>query len=263
MSELLSDPAFVAVAVIAVLITGISKGGFGGMALMAVPVMSLVISPIQAAGIVLPLLIPMDIMSIWAYRKRFDRKIIALLLPAATIGITIGALTARWVNDDIVRLIVGIIAIVFVVYRWAGAWYARRSANPEGNAPPKPPNRALGFFLGACSGFTSFLAHAGSPPYQVYVLPQRLPRDVYAGTGIIFFATVNALKLIPYSLVGQFSTTNLSVSAVLLPLVPVGVFIGFWLNRRLREDVFYAIVMTAILLVGIRLIWDGANNVFG
>ena len=199
-------------------------------------------------------------MSIWVYRKRFDRKIIALLLPAATIGITIGALTARWVNDDIVRLIVGVIAIVFVVYRWAGAWRARGSTAAGG---AKPPNRTLGFFLGACSGFTSFLAHAGSPPYQVYVLPQRLPKDVYAGTGIIFFATVNALKLIPYSLVGQFSTTNLSVSAVLLPLVPIGVFIGFWLNRRLREDVFYAIVMTAILIVGIRLIWDGANNVLG
>lgn len=261
MSDFLSDPAFVAVAVVAVLITGISKGGFGGMALLAVPVMSLVISPIQAAGIILPLLIPMDIMSIWAYRKRFDKNIIVLLLPAATIGITVGALTARWVNDDIVRLIVGVIAIVFVLYRWAGGWLARRSAN--GDDPRKPPNKALGFFLGACSGFTSFLAHAGSPPYQVYVLPQRLPRDIYAGTGIIFFATVNALKLIPYSMVGQFTPTNLSVSAVLLPLVPIGVFIGFWLNRRLREDVFYAIVMTAILLVGIRLIWDGANNVFG
>jgi uncharacterized membrane protein YfcA len=262
-SEFLSDPAFVAVAVVAVLITGISKGGFGGMALMAVPVMSLVISPIQAAGIILPLLIPMDIMSIWAYRKRFDRNIIILLLPAATIGITIGALTARWVNDDIVRLIVGVIAIVFVVYRWAGAWLAKGSASTEGGMRRNPPHKTIGFFLGACSGFTSFLAHAGSPPYQVYVLPQQLPRDVYAGTGIIFFATVNALKLIPYSMVGQFTPTNLSVSAVLLPLVPIGVFIGFWLNRRLREDVFYAIVMTAILLVGVRLIWDGAANVLG
>jgi len=260
MSELLSDPAFIAVAIVAVLITGISKGGFGGMALLAVPVMSLVISPIQAAGIVLPLLIPMDIMSIWVYRKRFDRSILILLLPAATLGILIGTFTARWVNDDIVRLLVGIIAIVFVIYRWAGSWLARRSGDIGAEKTRKPPNRALGFFLGACSGFTSFLAHAGSPPYQVYVLPQQLPRDVYAGTGIIFFASVNALKLIPYSLVGQFSATNLSVSAVLLPLVPIGVVIGVWLNRRLNEKVFYAIVMSAILLVGVRLIWDGANN---
>ena len=263
MNELFSDPAFVTVAIVAVLITGISKGGFGGMALMAVPVMSLVISPIQAAGIVLPLLIPMDIMSVWVYRKRFDKGNLALLIPAAAIGITISAFTARWVNDDIVRLLVGIIAVVFILYRWAGAWRRRMAGVKADDLPRKPPSKPLGLFLGACSGFTSFLAHAGSPPYQVYMLPQRLPRDIYAGTSIIFFATVNAMKLIPYSLVGQFSPTNLSVSAVLLPLVPVGVFVGVWLNRRLREDVFYAIVMTAIFLVGIRLIWDGVTNITG
>jgi uncharacterized membrane protein YfcA len=259
MSELFSDPAFVAVAIIAVLITGISKGGFGGMALLAVPVMSLVISPIQAAGIMLPIMIPMDIMSVWVYRKRWDRRNLAVLIPSAAIGITIGGLTARWVDDDIVRLLVGIIAVVFILYRWM-TMRRRGAAALESR---KPPNRAFGVFWGACSGFTSFLAHAGSPPYQVYVLPQRLPKEIYAGTSVMFFATANAIKLIPYSLLGQFSPANLSVSAVLLPLVPVGVFIGVWLNRRLREDVFYAIVMTAILIVGVRLIWDGVNNVFG
>jgi uncharacterized membrane protein YfcA len=114
-----------------------------------------------------------------------------------------------------------------------------------------------------CAGFTSFLAHAGSPPYQVYVIPQRLNKELYAGTSVMFFATVNAIKLIPYGLLGQLSPANLSVSAVLLPLVPVGVFLGVWINRKLREDVFYAVVMTAIFLVGVRLIWDGITNVFG
>jgi len=258
MNELFSDPAFVAVATIAVLITGVSKGGFGGMALLAVPVMSLVISPIQAAGIMLPIMIPMDVMSVWMYRKAWDRRNIAVLVPAATIGITIGGLTARWVNDDIVRLLVGVIAVIFITHRWMTMRHKTASA-PGGG---KPPNRALGVFWGACSGFTSFLAHAGSPPYQVYVLPQRLPKEVYAGTSVIFFASANAIKLIPYSLLGQFSPSNLSISVALLPLVPIGVFVGRWLNRRLREDVFYAIVMTAIFLVGVRLIWDGVSNVF-
>lgn len=258
MNELFSDPAFVTVATIAVLITGVSKGGFGGMALLAVPVMSLVISPIQAAGIMLPIMIPMDVMSVWMYRKAWDRRNIAVLVPAATIGITIGGLTARWVDDDIVRLLVGIIAVVFITHRWITMRHKTASAGRIG----KPPSRALGVFWGACSGFTSFLAHAGSPPYQVYVLPQRLPKEVYAGTSVIFFASANAIKLIPYSLLGQFSPGNLSVSATLLPLVPIGVLVGRWLNRRLREDVFYAIVMTAIFLVGVRLIWDGVSNVF-
>lgn len=259
MSELFSDPAFVAVAVVAVLITGISKGGFGGMALLAVPLMSLVIPPIQAAGIMLPIMIPMDIMSVWVYRKKWDGHNLAVLLPAATVGITIGGLTARWVNDDVVRLLVGMIAVIFIVYRWSTM---RRKRAPT-EETRQQPNRAFGVFWGTCSGFTSFLAHAGSPPYQVYVLPQRLPKEIYAGTSVMFFATANAIKLIPYSLLGQFSPANLSVSATLLPLVPVGVLIGVWLNRRLREDLFYAIVMTAIFLVGIRLIWDGIANVFG
>jgi uncharacterized membrane protein YfcA len=146
--------------------------------------------------------------------------------------------------------------VTFITHRWLGM---RRRAGQQ-DVQRGPPNRALGVFWGACSGFTSFLAHAGSPPYQVYVLPQRLPKEIYAGTSVIFFATANAIKLIPYSMLGQFSPSNLSVSAALLPLVPIGVLIGRWLNRRLREDIFYAIVMTAIFLVGVKLIWDGANN---
>ncbi len=257
MAEFFSDPAFIVVAIVAVLITGISKGGFGGMALLAVPLMSLVIPPIQAAGIMLPIMIPMDVMSVWMYRRSWDKRNLTVLIPAAIIGITIGGLTARWVNDDIVRLIVGVIAVTFITHRWLGM--RRRSGQQD--TKREPPNRALGVFWGACSGFTSFLAHAGSPPYQVYVLPQRLPKEIYAGTSVIFFATANAIKLIPYSMLGQFSPSNLSVSAALLPLVPVGVLIGRWLNRRLREDIFYAIVMTAIFLVGVKLIWDGLNNV--
>ena len=256
MTELFSDPAFVAAAIVAVLITGISKGGFGGMALLAVPLMSLAISPIQAAGIMLPIMIPMDIMSVWMYRRSWDKRNLAVLIPAATLGIAIGGLTARWVNDDIVRLLVGIIAVTFITHRWLGM---RRAGQRE--IERRPPSRAAGVFWGACSGFTSFLAHAGSPPYQVYVLPQRLPKEIYAGTSVIFFATANAIKLIPYGMLGQFSPSNLSVSAALLPLVPVGVLIGRWLNRRLREDIFYAIVMTAIFLVGVKLIWDGLRNV--
>lgn len=258
MTSLLSDPAFVAVAIVAVLITGISKGGFGGMALLAVPLMSLVISPIQAAGIMLPIMIPMDVMSVWVYRKKWDGRNLAVLIPAAVLGITVGGLTARWVDDDIVRLLVGLIAVVFIAHRFVTM---RRKGEQRAAGTGRPPSRALGVFWGACSGFTSFLAHAGSPPYQVYVLPQRLPKEIYAGTSVIFFATANAIKLIPYSLLGQFSPTNLSVSAMLLPLVPVGVLIGVWLNRRLREDVFYAIVMTAIFVVGLKLIWDGVTNV--
>jgi len=258
MPELFTDPWFVVIAVIAVLITGISKGGFGGFALLAVPLMSLAISPIQAAGIMLPIMIPMDVLSIWMYRKRWDGRILALLIPAATLGITIGGLTARWVNDDIVRLLVGVIAVVFTIHRARGVLRAA-----GGSAERPPPSRPWGIFWGTCAGFTSFLAHAGSPPYQVYVLPQGLSKEIYTGTSVMFFAAANALKLIPYGMLGQLSVTNLSVSATLLPLVPVGVFLGVWINRKLPEKAFFFIILTSILLVGIKLIWDGISSLWG
>ena len=262
MPELLTDPAFVVIAIVSVLVTGISKGGFGGVALLAVPLMSLVISPIQAAGIMLPIMIPMDFLSIWVYRKRWDGKNLALLIPAATVGITIGGLTANLVNDQIVRLLVGVIAVVFTLHRARGL-YLRRVANASGQEPRKPPNKVWGAFWGTCAGFTSFLAHAGSPPYQVYVIPQGLSKEIYAGTSVMFFAAANAIKLIPYGMLGQLSATNLSVSAALLPLVPVGVFLGVWINRRLPEKTFFAIILASIFLVGLKLIWDGVSTLLG
>lgn len=261
MPELLTDPAFVIIAIVAVLVTGISKGGFGGVALLAVPLMSLVISPIQAAGIMLPIMIPMDFLSIWMYRKLWDGKNLALLIPAATVGITIGGLTAGYVNDQIVRLLVGIIAVVFTIHRASGLYLRRRKGSKE--ELRKSPNRVWGAFWGTCAGFTSFLAHAGSPPYQVYVIPQGLSKEIYAGTSVMFFAAANAIKLIPYGMLGQLSVTNLSVSAALLPLVPVGVFLGVWINRRLPEKTFFAIILASIFLVGVKLIWDGVFNLVG
>ncbi|MDE0363738.1 MAG: sulfite exporter TauE/SafE family protein, partial [Rhodospirillaceae bacterium] len=220
------------------------------------------ISPIQAAGIMLPIMIPMDFLSIWMYRKLWDGKNLALLIPAATVGITIGGLTAGYVNDQIVRLLVGIIAVVFTIHRASGL-YLRRRAKGSKEDLRKSPNRVWGAFWGTCAGFTSFLAHAGSPPYQVYVIPQGLSKEIYAGTSVMFFAAANAIKLIPYGMLGQLSVTNLSVSAALLPLVPVGVFLGVWINRRLPEKTFFAIILASIFLVGVKLIWDGVFNLVG
>jgi hypothetical protein len=253
--SLLSDPSFVIVAVIAVLITGIAKGGFGGMALLAVPLMSLVISPIQAAGIMLPIMIPMDLMSVWIYRKTWDASILKLMIPAAFIGITIGWLLAGFFNDDIIRLCVGIIAVSFIIHRWRSMITKDTSTKPAEQSLNNK-NTILGIFWGACSGFTSFLAHAGAPPYQVYVVPKRLDRRIYAGTSVIFFAVGNLIKLVPYGMLGQLSPTNLTISMMLLPLVPVGVLLGSWINKRINEDLFYKILMTAILLVGLKLIYD-------
>ncbi len=245
------DPIFYAVAIPAVLVTGVSKGGFGGIALLAVPLMSLVISPVQAAAIMLPILLAMDVSSIIAYRGKWDKRNLMILLPGAVIGIIIGALTAHLVNDDSIRLIVGTIAILFTLH----FIFKGRTATAIKN-----PSSPLGVFLGSISGYTSFVAHAGAPTYQLYMLPQKLDRQIYVGTSVIFFATLNAIKLVPYALMGMLAVGNLGTSAVLLPLAPIGVAMGVWMNKNLSNDIFYRIIYTAIFLVGVSLIWEVVTN---
>ena len=245
------DPIFYAAAIPAVLITGISKGGFGGIALLAVPLMSLVISPVQAAAIMLPILLAMDVSSIIAYRGKWDKRNLMILLPGAIIGIIIGALTAHLVNDDSIKLIVGSIAVLFTLH----FIFKGRTATAIKN-----PSTPLGVFLGSMSGYTSFVAHAGAPTYQLYMLPQKLDRQVYMGTSVIFFAALNAIKVVPYALLGMLALGNLGTSLVLLPLAPVGVAIGVWLNKNISNEIFYRIVYGAIFLVGISLIYEVMTN---
>lgn len=237
---------FFAAAIPAVFLTGISKGGFGGVALLAVPLMSLVISPLQAAGIMLPLLIFMDALSIWAYRRELSFRNLKSLLPGAVVGIGIGWATAAYTSEDDVRLVVGVIAVVFTLYM---VFFRREAA-------PAEPNRAKGFFWGGCAGYTSYVAHAGSPPLQVYLLPQKLPKAEYASTAVLFFAVVNLIKAPPYIATGQINLDNLLIGLVLAPLVPAGVWCGVRLNRIISEKVFYRVVYAMAFAIGCKLIWD-------
>ena len=215
---MITEPLFYLVAIPAVLITGISKGGFGGLALFAVPLLSLVIPPIQAVGIMLPILLAMDISSVYTYRSSWDKRNLLILLPAAVIGIGIATLTASFIKDDHVRLIVGIIAVLFSLNYWfkGGA-----------TAQQKTPTKKIGFLMGSLSGYSSFIAHAGGPAFQLFVLPQKLDRKLYAGTAVMFFAALNVIKLIPYTYLGLLDTANLFTSLVLIPLAPLGIFLGF------------------------------------
>ncbi len=237
---------FYLVAIPAVVLTGVSKGGFGGVALLAVPLMSLVISPLQAAGVMLPLLIAMDGFSLWAYRRDLSFANLKSLLPGALIGIGIGWLTAEYTGENAVRLIVGCIAIVFTLYMV----FVRKDADRA------HPHAAKGVFWGGCAGYTSYVAHAGSPPLQVYLLPQRLPKAEYASTGVLFFAVVNLFKVPPYAMTGQLAGENLLTALVLLPCVPLGVYVGVRLNRVIPEKAFYNVVYASAFLIGIKLIYD-------
>lgn len=254
MISFISDPWFYAAAVPAVILVGLSKGGLGGaMALIGVPLMALAVSPVQAAAIMLPILIVMDMVSLWTWRGERDPVTLKLMLPGAMIGIGIGWLTAAIVTADAVRLIVGVVALAFFA-----RWLTQRLGAGERTADHDRPKAT---FWGAVSGFTSFVAHAGGPPFQIYALPLRQSPTVYVGTSVVYFAIVNAVKLIPYFALGQFDATNLTASATLMPIAPLATLAGAWIVRRMKADVFYPFMYAMILVVSLKLIWDGVSAI--
>lgn len=252
---MMTDPIFYAVAIPAVIMVGLSKGGFGGaMALMGVPLMALAISPVQAAAILLPILIVMDVVSLWSWRSHSDRRTLLIMVPGALIGIAIGWATAAWVTAPMIRLIVGAISLWFVWRYVVQILAARRNGGQE---PAQGHRPAQGVFWGTLAGFTSFVSHAGGPPYQIYTLPLRQDPKTYTGTSVRFFAIINAIKLVPYFALGQFDTTNLSTSLALAPLAPVATLAGAYVVKRMKPDVFYPFMYVMVFLAGLKLVWDG------
>jgi uncharacterized protein len=247
---MITDPWFYAAAIPAVIIVGLAKGGFGSINLLTVPIMALVISPVQAAAITLPILVLSDIVALVSYRRLFDASTLKIMLPGAMVGIAAGWATAAWVSEDQIRLIVGLVSILFSVNYW---FRDRLRDEPHG------PNTVKGSIWAVLTGFTSFVSHAGGPPFQMYAVPLRLPPRVFAGTAVILFATINAVKLVPYFFLGQFDATNLTTSAVLLPISIPATFFGVWLVKKLDMESFYRIIYLLIFLVGIYLIWNAVR----
>ncbi|WP_422371437.1 sulfite exporter TauE/SafE family protein [Hoeflea sp.] len=255
---MMTDPIFYAAAIPAVFLVGLSKGGFGGaMALLGVPLMALAIPPVQAAAILLPILIVMDAVTLWTWRKHWDPTTLKIMVPGAVIGIAIGWATAAWITDPVIRLIVGCVALWFVVRYVQLTLAARRRDEPpapHGHQPVK------GVLWSTLAGFTSFVSHAGGPPYQIYTLPLRQDPKTYTGTSVRFFAIVNAIKLAPYFALGQFDATNLSTSLALAPIAPIATLTGAYFVRRMKPEVFYPFMYAMVFLTSLKLIWDGLQH---
>ena len=254
--DLLSSPVFYLTAIPGVLLIGISKGGFGGgLAILGVPLLSLALPPAQAAAILLPVLCLMDAVGLRAYRGHWDRTNIMRLGPAAVVGIAIGTLTFRFLSADAIRLLLGLIATVFALNYWVGgaARLAERTA----------PGPILSRFLGALSGFTSFVAHAGGPPIQIALLPQRLDKTLFVGTMTVFFAVVNYVKLVPYTGLGLFTREVLIIALVLAPLAPIGAIIGINLHGKINDRLFYRLTYLCVFAAGVKLLWDGGRGMLG
>jgi uncharacterized membrane protein YfcA len=247
---IITDPFFYVVAIPAVIILGLSKGGFAGIGTAATPMLALYLPPLEAAALTLPLLITQDLISLYVYRRHWDASNLKVMLPGAIVGMGLGWLIASSVSDNAVRIAVGAIGLSFVF----NVWLKRASVEP------RRMGKAGGLFWGGVTGFTSFMTQAGGPPFQVYVLPQRLPKLVLVGTTTIFFAVINALKIVPYFLLGQFTPINLATSVALLPVAVAGNFAGIWLVKHMPTGLFYRIAYVLLLLISLVLLWQGVSE---
>lgn len=248
MLDSLPDPTLAAACLAAVVLAGLSKGGLSGIGTLSTPILALVMPPVQAAAVMLPILIMQDTVGLFAYRRTVDWTLIRGIVPGAVLGIFLAYLLAAHLAEGAVSLAIGIVAICF-----AGLNVARRNV-----AIRAAPGALAGWFWGVVAGFASTVAHAGGPPFQIYALRRRLPRDLFVGSSIVFFATINWIKVAPFVALGQLTWPSLRVSLLLAPVAVASTFAGIWIVRRIDPERFFVIIHLLLAAVGVKLVADGA-----
>jgi len=238
-------------AALAALLVGLSKGGLPSISMLSVPLLSLVMSPVQAAALLLPIFVISDVAGVYLYRRDYSAVNLRLLVPAGILGVVLGWLTASLVSDRAITFLIGAMGLAFCLNIWLRK-QAQRVA--------RPAQALKGWFWGTLAGFTSFISHSGAPPFQVYMLPQQLPRAEFAGTATILFAVINAAKIWPYQALRPYSPDTLWRAAVLVPFALVGAVGGAWLTRRIADLWFYRIVQLSLFLVSIKLLADALHG---
>ncbi len=247
-TSVITDPIFYALALPAVMFLGLSKGGFAGVGTAATPLLAIYLPPLQAAALLLPIMICQDAISVWVYRRDWDPWNVKVILAGAIIGLGLAWAFAAYVSDNAIRLLVGLIGITFTL----NAWFGRAPV------ATRPPRVRAGLFWGAAAGFASMLIQGGGPPFQMFVLPQRMAKLTLVGTTTVIFTVINALKIVPYFALGQLSTETIGTSAVLLPIAVVTNLIGIWLVRVTPTELFYRIAYWLVLFISLALIWQAS-----
>ena len=240
------DPVYIACALLAVTISGLGKGGFAGLGMLSMPIMAQGVNPIEGAAILLPILVVQDAVGVWAFRGTWDKAVLAAMLPGMAIGVLLGYALATVVDEKVVTGIIGLLSLFFGLYR---LWLERGGKVPVASTSPY----WVGSLFGVGSGFASQIAHAGAPPFQMWVIPRQLPRDVLVGTTAIAFAVMNWMKIPTYAALGQFTRANLQASALLLPVALAATAAGVVLVRKVDPQRFYTLIYLLMVLLGFRL----------
>jgi uncharacterized membrane protein YfcA len=235
------------IAAVAASFVGLSKGGLPSISMLAVPLLSLFMSPVQAAALLLPIYVISDGFGVYLYRHDFSRINLRILIPAGIFGVWLGWLTAHMVSERVITFLIGALGVAFCLNVWL---------RKQHFGPPAPAHIGKGVFWGSLAGFTSFISHAGGPPFQMFMLPQRLSKAEFAGTATILFAVINLAKIAPYQDLRPYSYSTLHSAALLTPFALVGAVAGAWLTRRIADAWFYRLVQTSLFCVSIKLVID-------
>ena len=247
----MSFDLFFCLAAVGAFLVGMSKGGLPTVGMLAVPIMSLVTSPVVAAVLLLPIYVISDMVGIWLYRRDHSKANLRLLLPAGITGVLLGWATASLVSERVITFLIGFMGFAFCLNTWL---------RQTGTTLPTPVHRGKAWFWGGVAGFTSFISHAGGPPFQIYMLPQKLTKAQFAGTSTLFFAAVNAAKIVPYQHLRPYTSDGLWTAALLVPFALVGTLLGAYLTRRMADKWFYRLVQAGLFAVSLKLMADGAGG---
>lgn len=248
------DTTFFLFAVPAVFFAGISKAGFGsGAAFASASILALIVTPGQALGVMLPLLMLIDVASLRPYWNKWDWLVARRLLIGAIPGIVIAIWIYQVTDADVFRFLIGMMSLLFVCYQFARSmgWFA------PGTRPIGP---LMGFFIGAVSGFTSFVSHAGGPPVAIYLLSQKFSKTSFQATTVIIFWAINIIKFVPYAMLGIFTWQTLKADLLLAPIALVGTWLGVRAHRFVSERLFFALTYILLTLTGSKLIWDALTG---
>ena len=246
------DPMFYFVGWTTTLLMGIGKGAFGGgLAILGVPLLALVVDPLQGAIMVAVLIAAMDLFAIGSFGvSTWSKPDLTWLIPGLIVGIAIGYAVFLIVDARIVTLIIGVITLAFTAH-----WFLRGRTAPAGQLPVSPP---LALLAGTASGFTTFVAHAGGPPVAMYLLARGLSKTAFVGTTIAFFMLGNLLKLPPYLALGLKQPQALWAALALLPAAPIGVWMGRWLHERLDQKRLFFACYLLLAAAALKLTTDAA-----